>query len=648
MANEVNLFNKVITNHGVDLTTDEINVLRYTLNQVLSAGNTDFKYWRPSVDAYGNISWELDKSISPIGGANIHGADGVDGRTPVFSSNPANAHLVWAYEDAVETSGWSDIPYALSGQQGPRGYKGEPGAAGENGKTPELQVNENTELEWKYTDEAETEWRSLGLYASGNSGFSPTVTTEVIPTSEDPRGGYRLTFQYGPAGSQTQAVEIFNGTNGQGAQFTVSQGTGIEVTRNGNDFEVALNSDAQATLAQVPVLVAASADWDKVSQKFDTSAWDAASGRFVTSAGLQDDIWYLFTTSGWKPSDSVMTTVVTDTTLSGNGWDSSPLGIAQNVREITFSAGYADEAKYASISKKDNDEIPIYDYLKFVKDNQNLFIKEFVRIDNTLSGTGLDSEHNLGINGTLKSQWDSAYAVTEAYKSASSHFMQSVNVTQNGGLSGNGGLTAGDTSLGIDEAGMTTDHMYGWKKGTGWSEVETGGDYLPLSGGTVTGRTNFSAATGQNILAVASVASLVGASRQTEANFGQNNNAMGTTWMGVGGFRGFLKYTQGGNVGDLDSNNTIQVEFTPNNKGTIFAKTKNSGNDCPETQILNPTKSSCDAMTTSGNANLVSGPNYLIAKNADGQFTIGAGFVNCTDMNNVTLTPNTYYFVYEV
>ena len=319
MANEVNLFNKVITNHGVDLTPDEINVLRYTLNQVLSAGNTDFKYWRPSVDAYGNISWELDKSISPIGDANIHGADGVDGRTPVFSSNPANAHLVWAYEDAVETSGWSDIPYALSGQQGPRGNKGEPGAAGENGKTPELQVNENTELEWKYTDEAETEWRSLGLYASGNSGFSPTVTSEVIPTSEDPRGGYRLTFQYGPAGSQTQAVEIFNGANGEGAQFTVSQGTGIEVTRNGNDFEVALNSNTQEALAQVPVLAAASADWNKVSQKFDTSAWDAASGRFVTSAGLQDDTWYLFTTSGWKPSDSVMTTVVTDATLSGNG-----------------------------------------------------------------------------------------------------------------------------------------------------------------------------------------------------------------------------------------------------------------------------------------------------------------------------------------
>lgn len=117
--------------------------------------------------------------------------------------------------------------------------------------------------------------------------------------------------------------------------------------------------------------------------------------------------------------------------------------------------------------------------------------------------------------------------------------------------------------------------------------------YLPLSGGTVSGSTYFSAANGQNVITVASASTLIGASRQTSANFGQNVTALGTTWIGVGGpgmYRGFLKYTQGGNVGALDSNNTMQVEFTPNNKGTIFAKAKNDGTDCPETQILNPTK----------------------------------------------------------
>lgn len=200
--------------------------------------------------------------------------------------------------------------------------------------------------------------------------------------------------------------------------------------------------------------------------------------------------------------------------------------------------------------------------------------------------------------------------------------------------------------------GVNTDLFYKKTETSGASELsDEFAKYVEKTGDTMTGPLTVSVANGKNILGVSSAASIIGASRQTAEHFGQDEQAMGTTWMGVGSdgmYRGFLKYTQGGNVGDLNTNNTMQVEFTPNNKGTLFAKAKNNGSDCPETQILNPTKSSCDAMATSGNANLVSGPNYMLAKNADGQFTIGAAFVNCTDMNNVTLAPNTYYFVYEV
>ena len=187
--------------------------------------------------------------------------------------------------------------------------------------------------------------------------------------------------------------------------------------------------------------------------------------------------------------------------------------------------------------------------------------------------------------------------------------------------------------------------------GTGNGNSRSDALVVDRSGNTkINGSLTVDISSGNNVIAVASAASLIGASRQTSANYGQNNNAMGTTWMGVGGpgmYRGFLKYTQGGNVGALDSDNTIQIEFTPTNKGSIFAVAKNNGTDCPETQILNPTKSSCDAMATSANANLVSGPNYMLAKNADGQFVIGAAFVNTTSMDAVTLAANTYYFVYE-
>lgn len=224
-------------------------------------------------------------------------------------------------------------------------------------------------------------------------------------------------------------------------------------------------------------------------------------------------------------------------------------------------------------------------------------------------------------------------------------------LTPNNGISGTWDDDEEVYTFGIDTTNMTANKQYAFTT-TGWAEVNvpsTSG-YLPLSGGTVSGSTYFSAANGQNMLAVASAATLIGASRQTSEHFGQDANALGTTWIGVGGagmYRGFLKYTQGGNVGDLDSGNTMQVEFTPNNKGTIFAKAKNSGNDCPETQILNPVKTTCDNMTTSGiDSNNMSGPNYMIAKNADGQFVIGAAVFNCQGSLPGTLQPNTYYFVY--
>jgi hypothetical protein len=83
---------------------------------------------------------------------------------------------------------------------------------------------------------------------------------------------------------------------------------------------------------------------------------------------------------------------------------------------------------------------------------------------------------------------------------------------------------------------------------------------------TVNGSVSARVATGKNILAVASAASLIGASRQTSANYGVNDTAIGTTWFGVGGdgmHQGFIKYSDGGNVGALDTASTIQLNFKP-------------------------------------------------------------------------------------
>lgn len=81
---------------------------------------------------------------------------------------------------------------------------------------------------------------------------------------------------------------------------------------------------------------------------------------------------------------------------------------------------------------------------------------------------------------------------------------------------------------------------------------------------TLNGSLSARVANGKNIIAVASAASLIGASRQTSANYGVNNTAIGTTWFGVGGdgmHQGFIKYSNGGNIGDLDTASTVQLNF---------------------------------------------------------------------------------------
>lgn len=86
---------------------------------------------------------------------------------------------------------------------------------------------------------------------------------------------------------------------------------------------------------------------------------------------------------------------------------------------------------------------------------------------------------------------------------------------------------------------------------------------------------------GNNVLAVASAASLIGASRQTSAHYGVDNAAIGTTWFGVGSngmHQGFIKYTDGGDVGALDSNSTVQLNFKPSTNNFDSVQVQINGN----------------------------------------------------------------------
>lgn len=145
------------------------------------------------------------------------------------------------------------------------------------------------------------------------------------------------------------------------------------------------------------------------------------------------------------------------------------------------------------------------------------------------------------------------------------------------------GLSANGHTVGISNAGIDADKQYAWTQ-QGWTDfdIPSTSGYLPLSGGTVSGSVKFSVATGNNILAVASAASLIGASRQTSGHYGQDNTALGTTWFGVGGpgmHQGFIKYTDGGNVGDLNSNSTIQVNLKPSTNKYDSVQVQINGNE---------------------------------------------------------------------
>ena len=140
------------------------------------------------------------------------------------------------------------------------------------------------------------------------------------------------------------------------------------------------------------------------------------------------------------------------------------------------------------------------------------------------------------------------------------------------------------------------------------------------------------------MFAVSTEATLIGQSRI--ANVG-DTTALGTNWVGVTtNHQGFLKYVNGGNVGDLNGT-SIQINFAPDGANSYGNITVNSQNN--ESKIINVPTTSYNNMNTFDTTN---GPNYMLRKTASG-FDIGAKVVNVTTMPQNT-EANTYYFVYEV
>ena len=119
--------------------------------------------------ADGYIQWKYDTesdwqnliALSELTGAD--GQDGADGREVQFQV--ADGYIQWKYDT---DSDWQNL-IALSELTGADGQNGTDGADGQDGTTPQLRVNSQTNM-WEVSYDDGDTWTSLGVKATGADG----------------------------------------------------------------------------------------------------------------------------------------------------------------------------------------------------------------------------------------------------------------------------------------------------------------------------------------------------------------------------------------------------------------------------------------------------------------------------------------------
>lgn len=331
------------------------------------------------------------------------------------------------------------------------------------------------------------------------------------------------------------------------------------------------------------------------------------------------------------------------------------VGFSGGVYVSSLSAGSANNAGYSELAGSAT-------YAeKFKVDNTDYtFSNLYSEVDTLSNASGRWNAHSaLSATKLDKSIWDSN----------SGKFLQTVS-TNTTAFSGDG---TSQSPLDLKINNPNSNKKYGYQPGTGWTEISEGGSvtdydivgnngisaekdttnnqyivglsgkYVNTSGDTMTGPLVVSASN-HNIVGLGK-----GAFQFGQTRYDDDNNAIGTNWMGVGSNGcGFLKYAAGGaSASEEGTNGKVQINYSVDNgNGKITVDASYNGTTS-QTQVINATTASVGTMVASAiDSNNVSGPNYMLAKNADGQFIIGAAVYNCQTNLPQTLTPNTYYFVY--
>ncbi|MBQ2653595.1 MAG: hypothetical protein IJF83_08560 [Methanobrevibacter sp.] len=639
--------------------------------------------WKPNVGNDGYVRWTLASSATTPGEAYISGAQGAPGQNGENGTSIVLQSVTDVEGGKQVTLAWGDDETpSTSSFVIPSGTNGKDGKDGTNGTSVYLDnvstVAGGTQvtLGWGASDTSAFVIPSGAPGTNGQDGVSPLVTTsEISPTSQHPQGGTSVTITDKTGDHQ---FDVWNGINGQGATVNLLDGTGIHITNDGTNYTIAVSADYAAksyvdsasayALSQaeswvvtegylkevpdeyalktdIPKTVAQLTDSGNYYKKTETSGateiTNALSTKLDSTAAAQtyqtkSDMANYLTTSdasttyqpkGNYASASDITDMATKTWVTGQGYLTAvPDSYATKTYANEASANAYDKAvaqipTVTGFITKDADNLTYY-YKKTetsgATELSTEFAKYVIKPDSSLVNKYLvlRTDNAGNVSGWCDFQ-DQSYSKSEA----NGTFVATANIDTTT-LSGDGKSVS--TKLGVKTDVIATKD---------WLDD----NYLPLSGGTVTGDVIVKS-TGTNILAVNTTATLMGQSRVSNLT---DTTAIGTNWLGVnsnGG--GFLKNVQGGNVGDLNGT-SIQINFAPDGANSYGNITVNSQGN--ESKIINVPTASYNSMSSFDNTN---GPNYMLRKTAGG-FDIGACVINVTEVPTAT-EANTYYFVYDI
>ena len=431
---------------------------------------------------------------------------------------------------------------------------------------------------------------------------SSTVTTQDTDYVMTTTGWKELTL---PGGGMTQVIhdETLTGQgNADNSKLGLAQTAYNAITSVSSKLDTSSFSTVSSTFltkssadndyapisitTTVNTLTVASAGWNEVSAKLGTAQYATDSAKFVTSSSntITGTKQYALTTAGWA---EVSTPTVPDITATS--------GISAD----GFSIGLTNTAIGAITSVSSKVDIP---------DTTQTDLNNNYLIYSTLTDPGSTTG------------WMPLSANYYSKSESNGIFVATANI-DNTTLSGDG--KSSDTKLGVKtDVIATKDYV--------------NSSFLPLSGGTVSGKVTVSSS-GTCLLAVGTEATLMGQSRVV--NMG-DTTARGTNWLGVSQSNaGFIKYVNGGNVGDLEGT-SIQINFAPDGANSYGNITVNSQDNM--SKIINVPTASYNSMSSFDSTN---GPNYMLRKTASG-FDIGAAVINVTELPQ-QIEANAYYFVYD-